>query len=336
LRYAYANARVKGMKSKLLPAAKVRELLAVDSVDSVIGLLEDSAYKREFVECSTRYRGIELVGKALALNMARTLATVNRILPEHAQDAFRTLAGLWVLEDLGKVLSKKAAGEAVDETELSLVDDKYAPLLLKLAKARDLRECAKLLQNQEFADDEALAKLAEGDPRMVLAGADGYYWKRTVSNTLASGDAQLLRINRARVDAKNALIILRLKRDGIPADEIRKRLLPSFVGSRYNAIIEAGDLNASIDLAAKMLGVPESAAAAAKQGRLSALEVAIERGLVERVLRESRLSVLGMGAITGFLYLKWTEIGNIRKIAYATHYGLKEELGDTVFTVKAS
>ena len=333
--YAYANARVKGMKSKLLPAAKVRELLDVESVDAVVALLGDTAYKREFVECSARYAGAELVMRALYLNLARTIATLARILPEHAKPAFRTMAGEWVVEDLKRVLSKKALGREVSEEELALVDEQYNDLLRKLAKARDLKACAALLRGTPFGSAESLAELEGGKTKRFFEEAEAYYWRNVVENTAAANDAQLKAINRARLDAKNALIILRLKRDGIEMAEISKWLLPSF-GSRYDALVEAAGLAEAVEESRKLLRVSDEAVEEAKKGRLSTLEIETEKRLVERVLKESRISSLGLAAVIGFLYLKSTEVGNIRKIAYGTHYGLKEELEKTVFAVKAS
>ena len=66
LSYCYANARVKGMKSKLFSESKLRELLDVKSIAELVELLEESgSYREAFVSASTKYTGMELIARAL-------------------------------------------------------------------------------------------------------------------------------------------------------------------------------------------------------------------------------------------------------------------------------
>ena len=95
LGYAYANARVKGMKSNLLGSHVFRELMQVRTVDEVIALLEQTPYKKDLVEASRMRSGVQLVDVALSNNLARTIATMGRIMPKHASGLFSLLTADW-------------------------------------------------------------------------------------------------------------------------------------------------------------------------------------------------------------------------------------------------
>ncbi|MBI5635569.1 V-type ATPase subunit, partial [Candidatus Micrarchaeota archaeon] len=53
--FGYANARIKAMKAKLFDVDKMRELSAVKTLPEVIELLEESVYKKEFVDASVKH-----------------------------------------------------------------------------------------------------------------------------------------------------------------------------------------------------------------------------------------------------------------------------------------
>ena len=68
---------------------------------------------------------------------------------------------------------------------------------------------------------------------------------------------------------------------------------------------------------------------------LPVLEIALERKAVEKTLRLTRLGVLSFATAVGFVFLKNVEVSNLRKIAYANAFGLKQELGEYIFAINA-
>ena len=122
LSFAYANARVKGMKSHLLSESVMKQMLEVSSVSQVIELLEEShAYKDSFVTLSAKYSGLELVSKALHHNFVSTMQQLDELLPPHARNDFQIITGELEVLDLKTILAKKILGRPITEEELFLL-----------------------------------------------------------------------------------------------------------------------------------------------------------------------------------------------------------------------
>src|SRR5207253_6955678 len=66
--FSYINARVKVMKSHLLPPSRVEELLASQDLEAFIQALSDTPYNMELQEALSRFRGARAVDEALAQN----------------------------------------------------------------------------------------------------------------------------------------------------------------------------------------------------------------------------------------------------------------------------
>jgi vacuolar-type H+-ATPase subunit C/Vma6 len=63
-------------------------------------------------------------------------------------------------------------------------------------------------------------------------------------------------------------------------------------------------------------------------------EVQLERSIVERGLRALRTSVLSVGAIASFIFLKEEEISNIRKIVRGIEFGIpRDEIREMVVPI---
>src|SRR5687768_5356659 len=73
--YAYANARVRVRKGKLLPRETYQKLLKMD-IPEITRFIEATEYGREIGELSTKFRGIDLLENALNVNEERNYAEV--------------------------------------------------------------------------------------------------------------------------------------------------------------------------------------------------------------------------------------------------------------------
>ena len=129
---------------------------------------------------------------------------------------------------------------------------------------------------------------------------------------------------------ESVMAILRLKKEGVknPGEFV---LYKNHLVKRLLAIEDYGEC---LKETVHAFGLPPETVEKAKHS-LSLLEIALERKSVERILSWTRLSVLSFATAVGFVFLKNVEVSNLRKIAYANAYGLKEELKDYVFAINA-
>ncbi|MFH0836161.1 MAG: V-type ATPase subunit [Candidatus Micrarchaeota archaeon] len=332
--YGYANARVKALKTKLLDSARTRQLQDLGSVDQLVALLEETNYKQEMVKASADFKGIRLVSEALHANLVASLQSVYSWLPPEGREAYEVVLNEFEVSDLKKVLTSKAENRELNASELANVFE--SKVVAKALAARDLKQSIDVIKNtpgyeKAFSEEWVKQAIRSGDYRPLLIALDNNYFKRLAALSVDTDSAQLTSVIDARLDFKNTMLVLRMLRDGLPLAEIEKRLLPSKRKYWVKKLLACKDYADAVELSAKKYGVgEEELKAAVNEKKLSAFEIAVETGMVSRVLRASRLSVMDFGTILGFVYLKSVEVENIRKIAYGIHFGLKDELKKSI------
>jgi vacuolar-type H+-ATPase subunit C/Vma6 len=169
-----------------------------------------------------------------------------------------------------------------------------------------------------------------------MSALDFYYYEMA-SSIMASGEKEaqvIVTLLSFEADAKNIMTILRLKRGG--AD--KKTIMTHMVGggriskARLEKIASGKDVHESAQLSTVFFmtktGRDEFAAAEQmykKDGQLSHFEVVFERSIARRSLHALKRSIMSIGAIVGFLFLKEEEMHNIQKIVRGKALGLPPE-----------
>ena len=343
LGYAYANARVKGMKSNLLDDAVITELTRVRKINDVIAVLEKTSYKPELVEASKEFEGVSVIDEALHRNLAKSILKVWGILPPSEKTNLEVFTAEWDAENFKKILSKKALDQKVKEKDLIIVCPAREPLLRQMSAARDAREAAKILAigwgSAKFkAAVNANSAEHKFDFRKVIREIDKERVRQL--NSLSDiNDPLAQKIVRDILEFQAVMLTLRLKKErswkGAEKEQATALGATEFfqyADGRARRVRESGDLSDAIKQAAEEYGLKQSPEELAAKP-LSAIEIILEKKLVERILRSTRLSVLSFAAIMGYLYLKMAEVGNLRKIAFATSFGLKDEMKDFVYAI---
>ena len=76
--YGYVNARIRGMKSRLLDRHTLEDLIFQPDLDSLISGLEKTPYKEDIIEAKVLYQGVLCIEYALRKNFIRTFQKTNR------------------------------------------------------------------------------------------------------------------------------------------------------------------------------------------------------------------------------------------------------------------
>ncbi|MFH1779779.1 MAG: V-type ATPase subunit [Candidatus Micrarchaeota archaeon] len=315
LSYAYLNTRIKGMEAKMLPESLFKQLIQVDSLPEVIGLLEETRLKNFFVDASTRFSGIELVEEAIRLDLVSSLNMLKKHLPKKHSALFSVIANEFYAKNLKTIIFRKALGQKVTEEDLILFGDRreYA----KLLQASDLKSLVPLLGLSP--DSESLKLFSRSqtvDYRILLKDVDRqYYW--SLQGLIGKGDLPTKQIIFAQLEFLNAMMVLRSKKLGVkPSLFYRNAFINQLLKESFEKAIEKFMERYLFDSKEKEL---------AKEN-LPLLEAIAERKLVQKVLKETRISVMSFSGLLGFVYLKQAELSNIRKIAYAKLYSMPELL----------
>ena len=334
LSYAYANARIKAMRSKLFNRDGMRELIDVKTIAEFIELLEESPYKQSFVAASTRFSGNELIKKALDDDLAAAFRKVAHIVPPKARPLVSRLLQNWEVNNIKKIIALKALGRSVSKQDLLLTNG--SSLLAKLLDQKDLPSVLKTLSSSEYgaALQKPLAHFhRDGDYRVLLTALDEYYYQQLSLLLKEEKDAMVKKFMEKKISVTNAVTALRLRKSGVSASKTREFLIDAPNQKFCGQMVGAKSLKEAIGIASAHLKEPISdsvAEKAAATGELSPIEEAFERQLLVQARKTLSRSVLSPGVVVGYLYLKQEEVHALRMISYASQFEVKQDIKEMV------
>ncbi len=340
--YGYANARTKAMKSKLLNQDKVNALLAVQSVQEVIELLQDTPYQEELTELSAKHREIELVNQAVSANFNRTMKKLARFIPKNeARNLFNLVIEEWTMQNLKAIIAAKAGGTAITESSLALFTTDHVQLF-NAVKELNFEKTVKKLSYGYWPFSHVFQKIEKQyretkDYRALFKELDNYYYSKLGRAAEEEKDYSVKMLLRARIDFLNDTMVARLKVAGASNEEIADNVITSSPRVKHmtmkliqretaREVVEEIINHHKLD--------PAIASEFAETNSLVKLEVELERALMQRALRISKVSVLSFSVILAYIYLKQEEIRFIKAITYSTQAGISREIKNLVFAVK--
>ena len=337
--YGYANARIRGMKGRLLDRKTLDELATKPDVSSLIVELEKTPYKDDIAEASTRYAGIYCVEYALRRNYTRTFRKIlGLVRGERAETYVRIFLHRWDVQNIKTVLRGKSFHTPQDEIFECLVPagDLDEVTLGEMIKQPDVKSVIDLLATwhvpyarpltrhfKEYADEHNL---------IVLESALDRFYYRTALEAVTDREESLLKWDDSsydewlvrdmlttEIDVVNIKTVLRMIRDEIsPADAggyliDGGRLRLSFL----LAMLEVKGLEAAIERLKgtryEFLG--EVPAEAFRGEKVSEFEKRLDRFLIARGLGAFRRDPLSIAVAIGYYWAKYNEIINLRIIA---------------------
>ena len=337
LGYAYANARVKALKAKLFDKDRMREIMDVGSLTEVIEMLEESPYKESFVKASTKHSGMELVKRALDEDLKIAFRKVWRLSPPSARPLLSLLLKQWEVNNVKKAVAARALGKKILATDFLLVQGERAALLEKISSQETMEGVIAVLQGCEYgaAFRRALQEYRRaGDFRILLSSLDEHYFAM-ISKAISSPalDARTRAFLRKKLEYAAAIAVLRMCHSGVAPAEIRKFLLRAAHGETtlLRGLVEASSLPAAVDLLADESRVDRKAMREkGARNDLPGVEMELEKALLLFARKTLSSSVLSLGALVGYLFLKQEEVHSLRKIAYATQFDVRAEIRQTV------
>lgn len=342
LKYGYSNARVCGMRGLLIRYQELEELIRVKSVAAMMELLRRTSYKQD-IDSVSGYAGSEALEIAAARNFSRIVNKILSFTPKDDLPAVCALLRKWDLLNIKMIVHAKAAG---------IKAEKILPYLFAVGSLtrQDLEQLARASGDELFA---VLKKTAIGREMVSLSSAAFSKHMRDVFNNalknmnaflqvesildaytyvfmdrglavVGGGEINNIRtVLKKEIDAKNLMIIERLKARQFKAGEIAKYLIKGGTLNRRTVerLLDAKEKQ-------QVLAIIKSRFRGIEIGEdydLPQLEVSLEKELAKEKHAVFRRSMLSIGVIMGFLLIKEEEINNLRKIAKAKEAGIAED-----------
>ncbi len=356
LLYGYSNARVRAMRTGLLSRRQAEDMLKVHTNAAVAEYLSRTGYRDDFSHMPRGVTEEERVEIAVGRNFAKTAQKLLRITPAQSRPTLMAFLGRYDLHNLKTIFLSKKLGKPQEETSHLLIQagsltQAELSRMLAAKSASELYEAvratafgSKLFASaslKHISKDRIRAAISkpgfEGvQAEIMLAAADAYYYE-LASDAIVAGDkdaVQIAALIKSEADAKNVMTIMRMKQGGADKRSIMKSLVEGgeFQHRQLEAMAGAKDVSEIAALASAFFisetGRSQFAEAQrlySQDRKLSHFEVAFESSIARRSLRALRRSMMSVGAIAGFLFLKEEEMNNIRKIVRGKALGLPIE-----------
>jgi V/A-type H+/Na+-transporting ATPase subunit C len=219
--FGYVNARVRGLRSRLLPDGFFGEQVAGEGFAALSGALAQSPYAREVEEARGEHGPLAAVDAALARNFVRVTQLLLDASSGAAHDLIALLLRRYDLANLKAIVRGLHAGRDADETMVAVLPagSLGVGVLRAMAGAADAAAAGQILALAKHPLAEAFRKgaagyAADGDLlRFEIALDRAFYaaWRADAARLPAS--AGFRRLATAELDAANLRTALKLRVD---------------------------------------------------------------------------------------------------------------------------
>jgi V/A-type H+/Na+-transporting ATPase subunit C len=330
--FPYINARVKVMKSYLLPQSRVEEFLQLPDMDAFIQALSDTPYNIELQEALTRFSGIRAVDEALARNFYHATRRILSFADGPAKRQIEVVLLRYDLQNLRAIIRGRHTGR----TEAEILGTLYPGGVLSEVRLRellqqpDLKAIADTLVTWVHPLGRALREGADAamrsgnllDAEIALDRAYAQFGFR-VADGEGDGEATFRRFLSAEVTATNVRTALKLRRVKELSREERARFFILGGALTLERFTNLADPQSSLSETSglRVFGVDLGATE-----NLREMERALDQAEQRAGARLYLGDPLALDVVIGYLTRKAAEVSNLRVIAHAKLLGLSVDL----------
>ncbi|MEA2034321.1 MAG: ATP synthase A1 subunit C [Euryarchaeota archaeon] len=336
----YVNARLRGMKSRLLDRKEIEKLIARPDIDSLIAGLEDTPYKEYIEKASISYSGVQCIEEALRKNLAETyLLMLQMVQGEKFEKYIKILLAKWDIQNIKTILRGKNIYAPSDEILECLIPagELDEVTLIELIRQPDVKDVIDLLATWNIDYSKPLTqKFKEYDEKRDLwileFALDKYYYENALNRVTGNSyDAKIVRdMITTEIDVINIKTILQLVRDRIVTDDTENIFIEG--GKALNIGILAPLLRTKTTREAVsqldktpysfLAEIPDEQLAA---GKISVYERELDTYLIKKGIRALHGDPLSIAIAVGYLWAKYKETTNIRIISRCKTAGILED-----------
>lgn len=335
--YGYSNARVRGMKSRLLGTDKLERYLRADDLKSVLLELMHSEYTADLEEVLIHGRGAGEIDEALRQNLARTYSKVLGFLNDEAYDICSVLLGRWDVFNMKTILRGKRIhlSDAEIREALLPVGAMGEAELGGLLSAPDVRGVVDLASTWGLPHSSALRRgFAEYQRTGAIANLELPLDRHYAEWATARLDRRGENYKRARwvlgtqIDHLNLIIVFRAARENLPPEQSEEYFLTGGADiklDKYQRLAIMSDVDEILDeLRGTRYGqvLDDAAVRYLETQSLAVFERALEDHLTRGVLSLRTSDPLGVGIPIAYLWAKLNEVTNLRIIVKSKAVGL--------------
>ncbi len=338
--YGYCNARVRGMKSRLLGQQFLERLMESHDMSQLITTLSETEYRSELEEALIHGRTAEEIDEALKNNMVRTYRKVQGFLNDEAAEIMPALLGRWDLFDVKTIIRGKHMQLPVEEIEESLLDvGVFSAVELKaLSRQEDVKAVSDTLTTWGSPYAVPLrACMAEYqqdlDLSVVELALDRYYYGWASEILEGRGPARKVArdILGMQVDSINLVTLFRLMKTDVSEMDPARFFLPGGRFLREEVFLAAAALSDVDEVLDLLKRTPYGSQLEAvvvtyvEEGSIAVFERAMEDFVMRKALTVGTGDPLGFGVLVSYLWAKQNEVTNLRIVVKGRAVGMPAE-----------
>lgn len=321
----------------------LNSLVKSEDLDAMIRKLESTWYGPEIERAASMYSGPELLEVAMNRHIVETNRIALQVTPFSRKSAIQAYLSKWDIYNIELILSSKAIGRTITETEPFLVSSRNFPAGITAGNISHDEMKIILAQPTFEGVVNQLVKYKYGV--ILIQHLDTYQKTGNLSPMIADlmefyytnllemlkfyeGDEGNIRdLVRMQMDKKNLLTLMKAKESNLDRELVKKHLIPGGNISMDEMLEVYGNSNISelstrIDEILKLGDLLEHYK---KSNSLIDFEVAIDKLIQLRYVRKLKSIALSIGSIFYFILKAETEWDNVKRIAYGKRYGFSEE-----------
>jgi V/A-type H+/Na+-transporting ATPase subunit C len=344
--YDYINARIKGMKSRLLDPPVFESLLLKPDVDSIIAELENTPYKEEIERATIQYSGIKCIEVALRNDFTKAFRKIFGFMKGGESETYITiLLSRWDIQNIKTILRGKnihipsseiieclvPAGQLDETTLIELIKQPDVKAVIDLLATWGIEYAKPLTRNfKEYSEKR--------DISILEYAIDKFYYENAMDKL--SGDSYddriILDMISTEIDVTNIKNVLKMIRDKIEIEQAETFLIKGGITldiEKLLSMLRSGTLEGAM----KFLDITpykflsELHEDVFKREKISDFEKELEKYLVKRGISRFLGDPLSISVAVGYVWAKYNEITNIRiiarcKTADITEKEIREEL----------
>ena len=344
--YDYINARIKGMKSRLLAPPVFESLILKPDVDSIIAELENTPYKVEIERATIQYSGIKCIEVALRKDFTNAFRTIFGFMKGGESETYiKILLSRWDIQNIKTVLRGKnvhmtsaeiveclvPAGQLDDTTLIELIKQPDVKAVIDLLATWGIEYAKPLTRNfKEFSEKRDLT--------ILEYAIDKFHYENALEKLGEDSydDRIILDMITTEIDVTNIKNVLKMIRDKIGIEEAEPFLIKGGFAldiEKLLSMLRSGTLEGAIKVldATPYNFLADLPADVFKTEKISVFEKELEKYLIKRGISRFLGDPLSISVAVGYVWAKYNEITNIRiiarcKTADITEKEIREEL----------
>jgi V/A-type H+-transporting ATPase subunit C len=333
--FAYVNARVRSMESRLLKDHKMNELIEAAGANELIGFLEDTDYGPYLSEVLGQSEDPTVAEKALDTHLAHVYKTLANISPDSARKILKLLEKKFDVKNIKTLLRAKYVGLNAEETFKLLIPLGTIPesRLRELSETKSVEEIVNALEGTGYTtilsdaltDYEQTGKLTALEMSLDKSILESLWKNVSVDGTEKDLFKEFIG---AMIDIENLKIILKGKADGLSSEVISNYTTSKGYELAAWKLKELADVESIEGVISSLEGTKytsimnESLEEFEKVKSVYIFEKALDKYLVNMGKKLSLRQPFGIGPIIGLITSKELEIRNLKIIIKGKIEGL--------------